>query len=313
MKISIVPLLLLISLTTLAQPFEPIPVVFGEGTISSRDFEFNAAFTPDKKMVFFTKALLPDWRKMVIMYSELKDDKWSKPKIAPFSGQYKDADPIITADGKKIFFISDRPTPNKSKPTDYTFWYVERTNNNWSEPKLLEGEFYKETPSPVYPSIASNGNLYYCSSTSTDSEIYVTRLQDGKYGLPVKLDFNSTQHRDIDPAIAPDESFIIFTSLTRKGYGGADLWVSFNEEGKWSEPVNLGKSINSFDKEGQPSLSPDGKKLYFTSIRNKPDSIRKSDKKINQQELEDEFSSIFNGLPNIWEVDISTIRQLKSN
>ncbi|WP_290790464.1 TolB family protein [Flavihumibacter sp. UBA7668] len=313
MKLSILPFLLLVYFSAESQSFEPIPVIFGEGTISSKDFEFNAAFTQDNKTVFFTKALLPDWRKMTIVFSELKGNKWGKPKLASFSGQYKDADPVITADGKKIIFISDRPSPLKNKPTDYNLWFVEKIKNEWSEPQLLEGGFYKETPSPLYPSIANNGNLYYCSSTNTDSDIYVTKLKDGKYGEPVKLDFNSPLHRDIDPAVAPDESFIIFTSLTRKGYGAADLWISFNLGEKWSEPVNLGKTINSFDKEGQAAISRNGKKLYFTSSRNKLSNFSESGKKMNQKVFKDEFNSIFNGLPNIWEVDISTIHALKSN
>lgn len=296
-----------------AQKFEPSPQVFGEGTISSWDFEFNAAFTTDGKTIYFSKALLPDWRKLSVVYSTFDGKTWSKPQLASFSGQYRDADPIITADGTRLIFISDRPSPIEKKPTDYHFWYVEKTANGWSEAKHLGGDFYKETPNPVYPAISRSGNIYYCYSDGKDSEIYVVKNQNGKYGMPEKLSFNSPTQRDIDPAIAPDESFVVFTSSTRKGVGGNDLWVSFNDNGKWSEPVNLGNIVNSSGNEGQASLSQDGKTLYFSTIRNKPTQILPRTKKINQAEFEKEFETIFNGLPNIWQVDISEINLLKSS
>ena len=300
-----------LGVTAQSENFSPKPILFGEGTISSRDFEFNASFTPDGKTVFFSKSLLPDFRRISIVYSTFDGSSWSKVKLVAFSGQFRDADPIVTADGKKLIFISDRPSPIKTDTTAYNFWYVDKTSNGWSEPKHLSGDFYKETPSPAYPAVSANGNLYYSSSDAKDSEIYFVRYQNGQYGLPEKLSFNSQAQRDLDPAIAPDESFIIFTSPTRKGLGGHDLWVSFNDNGTWGEPINLGSGINSFSSEGQAALSPDGNKLYFTSIRNKDSKISPRKKKVSQAEFENELQSIFNGLPNIWEVDISNLSSLK--
>lgn len=298
-----------------AQTFNPTPAVFGKGSVSSKDFEFNASFTPDGKTVFFTKALHPNWRRLSIVYSTFDGGGWSKPKLASFSGQYRDADPVVAADGNKIFFISDRPSPVEKKPTDYHFWYVEKTSKGWSEAKHLDGDFYQTTPNPVYPSISQSGNIYYSYSDGKDSEIYVIKPQNGRYGLPEKLSFNSSSFIDLDPVVAPDESFIIFnSSAARKGMGAGDLWVSFNENGKWTEPINLGNTINSAAGDGQPGLSQDGKKLYFTSIRsdNNDDNLPRS-KVISQSEFDAELESIFNGYPNIWEVDISRIKELLRN
>ncbi len=301
-------------MTVPAQTFAPKPSVFGEGVVSSKDFEFNASFTPDGKTVFFSKSLLPDWRRISIVSSTYNGKTWNQPKLASFSGQYRDADPYITPDGNKLIFISDRPSPIQKKQTDYHFWYVEKTARGWSEAKHLSGDFYQVTPNPVYPSIARNGNLYYSASDGKDSEIYVVKQQNGRYGMPEKLSLNSPAHRDIDPIIAPDESFIIFTNFSRKGVGGNDLWVSFNKDGKWSEPVNLGNSINTPGNEGQPGLSPDGTKLYFTSTQNKEKTdYAPRTSAISQADFEKELNGIFNGLPNIWEVDISQIKNLLGN
>jgi hypothetical protein len=91
------------------------------------------------------------------------------------------------------------------------------------------------------------------------------------------------------------------------------LYRLFKENGAWSDPVNLGDKINSFGNDGQPGLSPEGKKLYFSSVRPKElSNLAPRASAIYQSEFESEFNTIFNGLPNIWEVDISQIYYLKT-
>src|SRR5690606_5549668 len=61
---------------------------------------------------------------------------------------------------------------------------------------------------------------------------------------------------------------LIFTScLGRPGFGSCDLFQSEKVGDKWSEPQNLGPNVNSADWESQPSLSADGRTLYFVSDR----------------------------------------------
>jgi len=62
---------------------------------------------------------------------------------------------------------------------------------------------------------------------------------------------------------------VIFTSCDRKdGYGSCDLYESvLNEHGAWSQPINLGDKINTASWESEPSVTPDGKVLYFSSRR----------------------------------------------
>ncbi|WP_439879653.1 hypothetical protein ACSX1A_10740 [Pontibacter sp. MBLB2868] len=287
-----------------------IPKIVGEGTVSSKDFEFNFTTSSDSSVAFFSKALLPDWRRISIVYSKRRKGAWQKPMLAPFSGHYRDADPFISPDQSKLIFISDRPSKYQKSPSDYTLWMISQPFLSTTEPVQLEGDFY-HLISPLYPSLSLNGNLYFSANSDHDSDVYLVKNENGKYKLPVKLTFNSPEHRDLDPIIAPDESFIIFTSTSRKGFGGTDLYVSFQNNGMWSEPVNLGKHINSSSNEGQPGLSPDGKKLYFSTIRPKDKTnYAPRGKSIKTAELEKELSSPFNGLPNIWEVSIESIHEL---
>src|SRR5690606_29111316 len=119
--------------------------------------------TVDKKFAFFTKALLPDWRMMSIVKTSFKNGKWSSPLLADFSGQYLDFDPSITGDQSKLLFISNRPCKHIKNRGDYSIWYIDAPFDKNNEPKLLEGDFYTQINKPLYPSMASNGNLYFCA------------------------------------------------------------------------------------------------------------------------------------------------------
>jgi Tol biopolymer transport system component len=66
-----------------------------------------------------------------------------------------------------------------------------------------------------------------------------------------------------DPCIAPDESYLVFTSARKVDADNVDLYVSFNTNGIWSEPVNMRNLINTKANEYSPFLSPDCKYLFF--------------------------------------------------
>src|ERR1700753_631034 len=93
-------------LTLLARP-SPEPSLFGEGVISTADDEFGGAFTPDGHTFFFAKKTQSTLRSstIVICVSTYRNGQWSIPEIAPFSGRYKDFNPAISLDGKRLFFI----------------------------------------------------------------------------------------------------------------------------------------------------------------------------------------------------------------
>lgn len=116
----------------------PEPVVFGEGVISTGDYNMNSAFTPDGKTIYYTKSsqAMTAGRLAVIVFSQFRNGKWQMPAVASFSGQYADYDPFVTADGTKLFFVSDRPAPGRER-RDFDIWYVEKTAGGWSEPKNI--------------------------------------------------------------------------------------------------------------------------------------------------------------------------------
>jgi len=84
---------------------EAQPRIFAEGVISTGDHESHPAFSPDGRMLMFVK-MAPDFSKWTLFVSYDGKSGWSEPEIAPFSGQYWDADPFFTKDGKTLYFFS---------------------------------------------------------------------------------------------------------------------------------------------------------------------------------------------------------------
>jgi hypothetical protein len=183
----------------------------------------------------------------------LTNDKW-------------EGEPFITYDGSRMFFTAIMP------PTDHPWqsdiYYVDRTATGWSAPHLL--------PPPVntlasewHASLTRQGVLYFCSERDGGrlrGDIFRAVPENGEYRKVEKLPSPiNTEYNDCDPLIAPDESFLIFHSNRPGGFGDHDLYISFRDgRGQWTAPKNMGPSINTLGWQMAPSLSPDGKYLFFT-------------------------------------------------
>lgn len=87
--------------------------------------------------------------------------------------------------------------------------------------------------------------------------------QSKNLGRPV-----NTRENEGAFSASPDGKFLFFTACSREGgVGRCDIWMTTRENGKWTEPVNVGKPVNSREWESQPSISADGITLYFASNR----------------------------------------------
>jgi len=283
------------------------PAIFADGIVSTGDFESHPAFTPDGSTLYFVRST-PDFDLWTILISHFEKGKWRSPEIAPFSGQYSDADPFITSDGTRFYFISNRPVVGRSNP-DLDIWMMEKTATGWSEPKNV-GAPINSSGSEWYPTIAANGTIYFGSDREGGkgrTDIYRSRLVNGKYIAAENLgDVINTQFNEYEPLIAADESFLIFMAGGRAdGRGGFDLYISYNRNGGWTKPVNLGDTINSSANEYSPTISPDGKYFFWTSTRSFAD--KPLEKRLQTQELMKKLQSPGNGLGDIYQIDIRAL------
>ena len=242
---------------------DTIPVIFAPGIIClDNRFEARGAFSPDGKSFYFT-ITNEDFTSQKILFCEYLNNSWTKPDTASFSKAFNNHEPFISFDGQKLFFTSDRDKQTKENTRD--LFFVNKLRNGWSEPVKLDTPInsgYTE----YFFSQSKNGTIYFASNRPGGNavfDIYFIKPENGKYvklnniGSPINFGYAA------DPCIAPDESYMIFTSARKADADNVDLYISFNNNGIWSEPVKMENQINTKANEYSPFLSPDGKYLFF--------------------------------------------------
>ena len=293
------------------------PRLFAEGVVSTEDDEVGGTFSPDGHEFYFVKlnqyTSFP--RLGLICVTHFRGGKWTIPEVVHFSGRYLDFPAKISPDGKIMYFSSSRPVLGKTS-RGLNIWSVARTGAGWGEPTPLPAPVNSPVNSWNWaPSVTSDGTLYFASNRDgAHVHIYRSRLVNGLYTEPEKLgpEINS-EFNESDPYISPDGKILIFASSandlgdsgraeTVKGggvlYARADLYISVNREGKWSPARHLGGGINSSADEAAPSLTPDGRYLFFSSERS-PFTVPTAHP-LSYDEIETMLHSTLNGHGNIF-------------
>lgn len=127
------------------------------------------------------------------------------------------------------------------------------------------------TSNPEYlPSLTADENtLIYTQRIRGQEDFYMSKKVDSiwQVGQPI-VDIN-TDNNEGAQSISADGKFLVFTKCNSRvdGYGSCDIYFSEKKKGKWSPPANIASPINSGAWESQPSVSADGKSIYFASKR----------------------------------------------
>ncbi len=110
-----------------------------------------------------------------------------------------------------------------------------------------------------------------------NEDFYISKKQGDKYSFAANMGFPiNTDGNEGTISLSADGQYIFYTACNREGaYGSCDIYLSRLDGNTWAEPINLGPPINTIAWESQPSLSYDGKTLYFSS--NRPGGYGKSD------------------------------------
>jgi hypothetical protein len=288
-----------------AEGSPPQPEMIGEGVISTPDDEFGGSFSPDGQTIYFDKTVSPHYL-YTLCVSHFSGGKWGAPEVLPFSGEYRDSDPVLSPDGQTLYFASDRPVHGKPVKA-FFIWTSRKTAAGWSEPVVMEGAVNSEG-SQVFASVANNGNLYFTSDRKGEFDIYRSRLVNGKYQDAEDLGptVNSVTVSSLEAFIAADESYLLVGSFGRQpGYGDSDIFISYNQNGSWTTPKNLGPVINTAAREYSPRVTADGKWLIFTSERGMQTEKRTAP--FTYDEFTQKSRSLLNGLGNIYRIPMDYV------
>ncbi|MCP4573888.1 MAG: hypothetical protein GY838_16135 [bacterium] len=220
----------------------------------------SITFTPDGSEAYWSMHTgRPDsgYTRGTIFTSRIVDGRWAAPAKAPFAAEWGDDVPFITADGRRLFFISRLPvTPGATDGAEH-IWVCDRTGEGWGEPRPLSSEV-NSMPQHWQFSVDAAGNLYFASrrGTADTDGIYVSRPVNGRYTAPEFLGFAGEA-----PFIAPDGSYLLTCEFTRTGLHNLARFLE--NDGSWSDPVDLTAETDGVVSGMCPMISPDGKALFF--------------------------------------------------
>ncbi len=183
--------------------------------------------------------------------------------------------PTLTADEQTLVFTRKKPREDAAYlhlGREYEDFYVSyRENDHWT-PAVNLGPPINTQFNEGAQSISADGmHLYFTACNRPDGmgscDIYYARRIDDGWSRPVNLGPPvNTSSWDSQPSISPDGRTLYFVSNRRGNYGRMDIWMSVrNNDGKWSEPQNLGPVINTRGREMSPFIHPDNRTLFFAS------------------------------------------------
>ena len=193
--------------------------------------------------------------------------------------EHRETEVLFLPDMSELSFT--RSGGEYQKPT----WIVmQYKNNQWIEKSIPEADInayqeqfsppvshiqniepFKDIPIRGYTTSAKGTHYFYVLDLKDGSgHLSYSRLVDGKYETPHKMSKAINQGKYIaHPYIAPDESYIMWDA-EKEGENTPDIYISFrNQDGTWTNAINMGDTINTAACEQRPKVSPDGKYLFF--------------------------------------------------
>jgi len=199
-------------------------------------------------------------------------------KIKPFIHNSDQGDFSPMYFGKNIVFCSARPLEKVIKheyqwnETLYLELLVSDSSSVEPFSKKLntiyhEGpiSFNKDQNLCVFTRNNYNGMKYRKSDEGINKlKLYQSTIEKGKWLKAIEFPYNSNQYSTGHPALTPDGKTMYFASDMPGGMGGTDIYITKNENGAWTTPVNLGRGINTEGNEMFPYLDSD-ETLFFAS------------------------------------------------
>ena len=190
------------------------------------------------------------------------------------NSEWDDYYPIISPDGRTLYFCSTRPGGYGGED----IWVSKFKNGRWLRAENIGPPLNTESNEGVM-SVSADGLTLFLfggyAGTKGGGDIFVAHFQEGRWTHPVPLseEINSTSW-DVDATITSDGRALFFTSSRPHTTGkitmddirqDSDIYVSVLTDEGWSQPINLGPTINTDFDERSPCLHPDGKTFYFCS------------------------------------------------
>ncbi|WP_232325975.1 OmpA family protein [Spirosoma montaniterrae] len=173
--------------------------------------------------------------------------------------------PVLTADEQTLVFTVLKPEGDEDLMT------ASFNGETWSPPISLSPNI--NTPeNEGTPSLSADGRMLVFTACQGrkgfgSCDLYVSRKTGDSWSTPDNLGPTvNTRYYESQPALSADGRQLYFVSDRPGGRGRRDIWRSdLDATGNWTEPVNLGESVNTPQNEASPFLHANGQSLFFAS------------------------------------------------
>lgn len=190
------------------------------------------------------------------------------------SPYYTETNPVVSADGTIMYLIRKGAPENTGSSAMDDIWMTSKDiNGNWTALRNVGRPLNNEGHNFVVSMSPDNNTLLIGNTYNIDGGVYgpgvsiTSKTMEG-WHIPYIMDIDQYQNKNefVSYFLSPDNKFLLISVETDYGYGEKDLYVCTRKgDYAWSQPKNLGKTLNTFDAEINPFLAADGKTLYFSS------------------------------------------------
>jgi len=207
-----------------------------------------------------------------LYFIEKVNGKWGQANLLPepINSYNNDGTSTFSADGQQMIYVKCN---EEGGVGSCDLYHAVLEGTQWAQPTNM-GNVVNHEDWDSQPTLSSDGNSLFFVSDRSGSyggsmDLYVSRKNKfGQWGIPVNMGPTiNTPFGEKSPYLAPDGKTLYFASNGHPGYGDYDLFVTVFENGKWSEPKNMGAPLNSSGQDTYFSISASGEGAYFASDR----------------------------------------------
>lgn len=247
--------------------------------VNSQYPDYSPVISVDENALFFTSRRLRSdssnfgitdretglyFEDIYVSYKD-RNGNWQEPELLEINTNEHNATVNVSVDGQTLYIYRDINGGD--------IYESRLVGETWSEPVPVSNQV--NSPGwETHLTITADGQTMYFVSDRKGGiggrDIYrVNKLPDGKWSRPMNLGPKINTPYDEDAVfISPDNQTLYFSSKGHDSMGGFDIMYStLDENGEWSEPINIGYPINTTDDDVFFVTSPDGRRAYYSSFR----------------------------------------------
>lgn len=235
-------------------------------TLSTDQDETFPCYDSNSQTLYFTR----DGK--IFQSTESSEGSWSKPKMLSFFQESNNSAPYLFNNGKSMLFTSNRKLPNAMKKKK-NLWIVNKDSlGNWLEPDPLPSPVNIDSLGEYHAAISEKGNVFFVSYNRKGgfgkSDLYKGIPKENGYSVENLGKVINTKNSEADAFIHPSEKYVLFASTNREdSLGEDDIYISFQQDGVWSTPQNMGAKVNSFAYDYGAWIDSKEEYFYFNSYR----------------------------------------------